>query len=184
MRTIKVFILLLGVSVALSACNLKFIKRKPPEVPLKVEQCDPAAGPCIEVQTPDENTLRPKNRATQAEVPKGFVEGVNAEILDSSTQKEKKNALKTNASGADSKKIGHTVASLGAVAEQGFWLKTPLVIVETKGRIVWASNGNSVNVTLIPKQGEATSGSQISLAAMRALEVPLTALPELIVFAQ
>jgi len=179
-------VVLLMVLVALAGCSTRLFKRKPPPPPV-IEACDPTLAECIEVQTPDEDTVRPKHRKGAVTTPvgtgEGFVEGVAAEELDTTSGAEKEAALDV-ATTAKEKELGKTIASLGAVAEQGFWLKTPLVVKEREGRVVWADNGNSVNVTLIPKQGEASAGSQISLAAMRALGIPLTGLPELIVFAK
>jgi hypothetical protein len=77
--------------------------------------------------------------------------------------------------------LGQTVASLGDPGEAGFWLKTPLVTSETAGRVQTAS-GASVNVKLLPLDGEASAGSQISLSAMRALGIGLTDLATLDVF--
>lgn len=72
--------------------------------------------------------------------------------------------------------LGSTIVSLGAAGEPGMWLKTPLVDHEQKGRVY--HNGLWLAVTLIPIEGEATAGSRMSLAAMRALELPLTELTE------
>lgn len=180
--------LLLVGAFGLAGCDgLQLLRKKPPPAPVIVE-CDPSESICPEVLTPDEDTVRPKHRPGTRIVPDGnagpgFVEGVEAETLDESSTAEKKEALKTTDTSGE-KKLGETIATLGDVAQQGFWLKTSLVIKEREGRIVWAEDGNSVNVTLVPKQGEVTSGSQISLAAMRALGIPLTALAELIVFAR
>ncbi len=80
--------------------------------------------------------------------------------------------------------LGRTIASLGDVTQPGFWLRTPLVERRRAGRVVWAQGGNSVAVTLIPIPGDKGAGSRISLAAMKAMEIPLTALPELIVHAR
>lgn len=175
----------LAMLALLAGCDgrLPRLGRKPP--PPVIEVCDPATADCPVVLTPDETTIRPRYRAgTQAATgAAGFVEGVTPEALDASSAGEKQAALATGDSNAE-QQLGRTIASLGAVGEQGFWLKTPLVLAGAEGRIVWADNGNAVNVTLIPKPGEATAGSQISLAAMRALGIPLTALPELIVFAK
>ena len=79
-------------------------------------------------------------------------------------------------------RIGTTIASLGDPAEAGFWVKTSLVSAPTKGRVVYVSSGRSVQVDLIPLDGPAGGGSQISLAAMRLLDAPLTGLPELVVY--
>jgi predicted small lipoprotein YifL len=78
--------------------------------------------------------------------------------------------------------LGTTVASLGDPTAPGLWLETPLVSVETEGRLE-AENGNSVEVTLRPSGGEAGSGSRISLMAMQALGLGLTDLPTLTVIA-
>ncbi|MCG3266524.1 D-galactarate dehydratase [Yoonia sp. I 8.24] len=78
--------------------------------------------------------------------------------------------------------LGVTIASLGPPTEPGIWLKTPLVDAVTLGRVGY--DGESVNLELRPSGGEAGAGSQISLAAMRLLGVPLTSLPELTVYRQ
>ncbi len=78
--------------------------------------------------------------------------------------------------------LGVTIASLGPPTEPGIWLKTPLVDAVMQGRVDY--NGASVNLELRPSGGEAGAGSQISLAAMRLLGVPLTSLPELTVYHQ
>lgn len=74
--------------------------------------------------------------------------------------------------------LGVTIASLDA-SMPGLWLKTPLVSVAQNGRISF--NGKSASVQLLPIDGPATSGSLISLDAMRAIGAPLTGLPEIAV---
>lgn len=83
-------------------------------------------------------------------------------------------------SGAE-RRLGASIASLGSPTEPGIWFKTPLVTEVTQGRVVY--QGKSVNVELRPSGGAAGSGSQISLAAMRLIEAPLTGLPEVTVYA-
>jgi len=176
-RTARIIVIVLS-ALMLAGCSLSLFKRKPPEIPI----CDPAKSACVPVNTPTEDTVRPQHRAGMTSTAKGLVEGRSAAILDKSTEAEKRAALAVQP--AAERELGKTVASLGDVGRQGFWLLTPLVSKESEGRVVWADNGNSVNVTLIPKGGEVSSGSQISLAAMRALEIPLTTLANLIVFAK
>lgn len=77
--------------------------------------------------------------------------------------------------------LGETIASLGDPTQAGLWLRTPLVASETPGRLQ-AANGQSLAVTLIPIEGEPSSGSRISLSAMRGLGLGLTDLPVLKVF--
>lgn len=79
--------------------------------------------------------------------------------------------------------LGTTVVSLGDPADPGFWLKTPLVESEQPGRVEFADAGTKVALTLIPIDGPQTGGSRLSLPAMRLLEIPLTSLSEVTVFA-
>lgn len=77
------------------------------------------------------------------------------------------------------RELGRTVVALGSPAEQGFWLRTGLVTVPARGRVV-TEGGQSVNVDLRP----GTGGSLLSLAAFRQLGLGLTDLPEVTVFAE
>ncbi len=167
--------------IALNGCSVTILGKRFGRAP-EVAACNPAKEACLEVLKPDDTTIRPQHRGgtPQAQGPaaEGFVEGKRPEDIDRTSAKEKAAALDTTA-GAETE-LGRTIASLGDVGQQGFWLKTPLVSSEAEGRIVWADNGNTVNVSLLPRDGE--GGSQISLAAMRALGIPLTVLAELIVY--
>lgn len=78
--------------------------------------------------------------------------------------------------------LGTTLATLGSPTEPGIWLKTPLVDELTPGRVSY--NGTDANVELRPSGGAAGSGSQISLAAMRVLNIPLTEIAEVTVSAR
>lgn len=95
--------------------------------------------------------------------------------LDRTTAAEKAAASAPATGGG---KLGTTIASLGDATESGFWVKTPLVSAPAKGRVVNPANGKAANVDLQPLGGGA-SGSQLSLAAMQALGVSLTDLPEI-----
>ena len=77
--------------------------------------------------------------------------------------------------------LGRTIASLGNPADPGLWIVTGLVTETQPGQLRYPANGKSVNVELRPSGREASAGSQVSLAAFRALGAPLTDLPELIV---
>jgi hypothetical protein len=76
--------------------------------------------------------------------------------------------------------LGRTVASLGDPADPGFWALTPLVSQVRPGRLVDPRTGFSVMVELRPRDGG--GGTEVSLPALRALGVPLTALPEIVVY--
>ena len=80
--------------------------------------------------------------------------------------------------------LGRSITSLGTPTEAGFWIKTPLAEARAKGRVSHPETGASVQVDLIPLEGEKTGGSRISLAAMRLLGVALTDLPELDIYLQ
>ncbi|THH38944.1 hypothetical protein E4Z66_05145 [Aliishimia ponticola] len=111
------------------------------------------------------------------------VEGAQTVDQFDTTTKEEKAAAQSVPEPATEASLGRTVASLGSPSEAGFWLKTPLVKTEQRGRVVYPANGRSVQVTLIPIEGEATAGSRLSLSAFRVIEAPLTGLPEVEVFA-
>ncbi|MDO5703857.1 MAG: hypothetical protein Q4G49_02140 [Paracoccus sp. (in: a-proteobacteria)] len=79
-------------------------------------------------------------------------------------------------------RLGTTVASLGDATQPGFWIKTPLVKTKAVGRIVNPANGKSAKVDLIPLDGPASGGSQVSLPALQLLGISLTDLPTIEVF--
>jgi hypothetical protein len=103
--------------------------------------------------------------------------GQSAAALDQTTAAEKAAATAPMAGAA--RELGRTTVALGSPAEQGFWLKSALVAAPGKGRVTTVS-GASVAVDLQP----GTGGALLSLAAFRALGLPLTDLPEVTVFAE
>ena len=110
---------------------------------------------------------RPAARATAAQ-------------LDTTTT-EQKAAAAAPAQTAE-QRLGTTIASLGDPTQPGFWIKTPLVKARGVGRIVNPANGKSSKVDLIPLDGPASGGSQVSLPALQLIGVSLTDLPEIEVF--
>lgn len=78
--------------------------------------------------------------------------------------------------------LGKTTASLGLLDDAGFWLQTPLVQSEAEGRVVYLKTNASVNLRLIPNGAAPGSGSQISIAAMNVLGIPIVDLAELQVY--
>ena len=101
-------------------------------------------------------------------------------LLDVATIEEREAAL-TPKPIAQEQALGEIIVSLGNPAEIGFWLKTSLIGNQSTGRVRHTASGKSVNVTLFPLEGQG-SGSQISLSAMRALDLPLTSLSLVTVF--
>jgi hypothetical protein len=109
------------------------------------------------------------------------VEARTVEEFDTTTADERAAAVAVPAAVAEVE-IGTTIASLGSPTVPGIWMETPLVSEVVMGRVSYPLLGTSVALELRPSNGAAGSGSQISLAAMRLLGVPLTELPELVVF--
>ena len=140
---------------------------------------EPAVG--VGVESPDPETPRPETRPVGAGIrpPPG---ARTAEEFDTTTAAERVAALAPPA--AATRELGRTIASLGAPSEPGYWLRTPLVDAVRAGRVRHEPSGASVRVELRPSGGAPGSGSQLSLAAFRALELPLTDLPELLVLAE
>ncbi len=101
--------------------------------------------------------------------------------FDTTTQAQK-DAASAPSSG-EGRLLGETVASLGDPGQPGLWIRTALTDVPGSGRIEYAATGRSAVVQLIPSGGAAGSGSQVSLAALRLLEAPLTDLPTVTVYA-
>ena len=126
---------------------------------------------------PARTTAVPRVQTPVARPPEG---AITVEELDITTPEERTAALAP--ADTDDGRLGSTIASLGDPGEAGFWIKTPLVAEPAPGRIVYVTSGRSVQVRLIPSGGAAGSGSQVSLAAMRLLDAPLTGLPELVVY--
>jgi hypothetical protein len=150
---------LLLVPLILSACALP-LSRTPP-------------APIVPVLTPDTDTTRPLPRPDARPAPLGASGARTAAALDQTTAAERAAAIARPASGA--RVLGETLAALGSPTEQGFWLRTGLVERVQQGRVEVAG-GRSVAVELRPSGQPAGAGSQLSLAAFRALEVPLTQL--------
>ena len=100
--------------------------------------------------------------------------------FDTTTAEDRAEALAAPAAPV-SASLGTTIATLGPPAEPGIWIKTPLTQTLQMGRVSY--NGRDASVELRPSGKDAGAGSQISLAAMRVLDIPLTALAEVEVFA-
>ena len=102
-----------------------------------------------------------------------------AAAFDTTTAADKAAALAPPPAPAGERLLGKTAVALGNPAEPGFWLRASLVTTPAKGRVEVAG-GASIAVDLIPGAGAA----QLSLPAFRALNLPLTALPEVLIFAR
>ena len=135
----------------------------------------PAATPVVAITEVPVETLDP----TPPPPPPPTARTV--EQFDTTTQEDRAAAVAV-VEPAGEQGLGVTIATLGPPAEPGIWIKTPLVSDIAMGRAEYGANGKTVNLELRPSGGEAGSGSQISLAAMRLLDIPLTALAEVSLF--
>ena len=102
------------------------------------------------------------------------------ETLDTTTEEDRQAALAPPEPEGE-ERLGTTLATLGSPADPGIWIETPLVSAVTPGRVE-VEGGESINIELRPSGGAPGSGSEISLPAMRLLNVPLTAIQELVVY--
>lgn len=141
--------------------------------------------PVAEVRTGKvETSLTPEQLAaetaiTRAPAPRPAAKAT-ASQLDTTTAEQKVAAAQPSV--AAETRLGTTIASLGDPTEGGFWIKTPLVKARGIGRIVNPANGKSAKVDLLPLDGPASGGSQVSLPALQLIGVSLTELPTIEVF--
>ncbi|WP_254796749.1 hypothetical protein [Sulfitobacter albidus] len=158
----------MGMALLLSACgNIGLFQP---------EDTVTAPPPEAEVSAQEVAEVAPDPELTAAPPPPPAAK--TQEALDTTSAAQRAAAAAPAAPEETSKLLGTTVASLGSPTEPGFWLKTPLVKTETKGRVTNKANGKSSAVTLIPIDGPATGGSRMSLPAMRLIEASLTDLTE------
>lgn len=159
-------------------------------VPATVILCALAVSGCAQINkltgrgeadvaaTAPMETTAPVETAAAAPVPKASAK--RAADFDTTSAAQKAEAAKAPTKGEV--KLGTTVASLGDPTNPGFWVKTPLVKENAKGRIVNPASGKSAKVDLIPLSGPASGGSQVSLPALQLIGVSLTDLPEIEVY--
>ncbi len=147
---------------------------------VSVALCALALSGCVDGAFPRHDGA-PKPAPIASPVPADRTGARRAEDFDATTEEERAAAAATPAVAAEVS-LGVTIASLGDATDQGFWVKTPLVTTTTTGRVA-AGNGRSAQVELRPSGGDPTAGSEASLATLRLLEVPLTGLNPLEVFA-
>ncbi|MEM6619879.1 MAG: hypothetical protein AAF631_11345 [Pseudomonadota bacterium] len=139
-------------------------------------------SPNVAVQAPLAETVRPQPRPDPNASP-AAPSGSRTTVTEA-TQVTAEEVAAARATTGNGRELGVTVVSLGLLEREGFWMATPLVTGETAGRIVYEVTGTTANVTLVPNGGASGSGSQLSIAAMQLLGIPLTALTEVRVFTQ
>ncbi|MEL6609986.1 MAG: hypothetical protein AAFO93_13850 [Pseudomonadota bacterium] len=110
--------------------------------------------------------LRPQARPDDLDTTAGA--SVPADVITGSEEPERA------ASG-----VATTTVTLGTPTEPGNWIKTPLVDAPRSGEVRNPATGTVVAVQMIPLDGPATAGSRMSLGAMQALGVSLTAVTEI-----
>ncbi len=129
--------------------------------------------------TPDAPAAIPAPTLNPTPPPPPPTSATTVDQFDTTTEEDRAAATEVEADDA-AQELGVTIASLGSPTVPGIWLETPLVTELTPGQITYQDK--TINVELRPSGGALGSGSQISLAAMRLLEAPLTGLPEITVF--
>lgn len=136
----------------------------------------------VAVLRPGADTMRPQPRPGSSAARGVGTEGQSPEALDQTTPSERAAALAPSTERTEA--LGSTLAALGGVSEPGLWLRTGLVTQVRQGRIELADGSRSLRVELRPSGAPAGAGSQLSLAAFRSLDLPLTQLVSLRVFSQ
>ncbi|UWP87978.1 D-galactarate dehydratase [Aliiroseovarius crassostreae] len=101
---------------------------------------------------------------------------VTVEQFDTASNEARQEAVA--AAPVSNARLGSTIATLGDVAQPGFWLETPLVKSVQEGRVTSKQTGRTVKVELRPIPGPAGGGSRLSLSALRLLDLPLAGLHE------
>ncbi len=139
-------------------------------------QATPAAAAAAAIETAPVVTLDP------TPPPPPPANATTVEQFDTTTAEDRADALATPDAPDGDAPLGTTLATLGSPADPGIWIETPYVTEVAAGRAEVTSTGNSINIELRPSGGEAGSGSEISLPAMRLLEIPLTAIQEITLY--
>lgn len=135
--------------------------------------CGAGGGFGAKPKTPEVQIVTPVDPTVVLPPPPG---ANTAASLDTTTAEQRAQAVAAPIAGA--RELGKTTVALGSPTEPGFWLRSALVAVAGKGKVVTAS-GASVAVELRP----GTGGALLSLPAYRALGLSLTDLPAVTVFA-
>jgi len=130
---------------------------------------------------PPPGMTRPAPRPGAAAAPPAGAQ--TAEAFDTTTEAERLAAVAPPEPAGETL-LGPTVATLGSPANPGFWLETPLTDRVRPGRVRAEASGESVQVELRPIDAPPGAGSRISLAALRLLNVGLTGLHQLEVYAR
>lgn len=112
------------------------------------------------------------NRAARAAPPPVQSELTEGELAEDGAE----GVADASEAAGDGLVLGFAVASLGDANVTGLWMETPLVSTEGPGRVV-GPDGRTVAVTLRPSGGAPGTGSRLSLQAMQALGIDLSALP-------
>ncbi|WOI57260.1 hypothetical protein [Palleronia sp. LCG004] len=144
---------------------------------------------CAQMNGPSGSGTVPTDRDGQASPPPEEIAEIvaapppragarTADQFDTTTDAQRQAARAAPTGGEQ--RLGEVVASLGDPTEPGLWVKTALVDAQRSGRLEYPGSGQSAVVELRPLPGG--GGAQVSLAAMRLLEAPLTDLPTLIVY--
>lgn len=177
----KIFYYIIPIACIFSGCTeVSDTASSPDTAPATAPASDQSAGQVTAMVKPKSRpeTL-PQTTVTAVSPPQ---KAATPEDLDTTTKKERAEAVNAAKSAGGERLLGKTITSLGSPTDPGLWMKTPLVRKASKGRVENPATGDTVSVDLIPLKGPKTAGSQLSLAAFRLIKAPLTDLPELTVY--
>ena len=117
----------------------------------------------------------PEDVPPQMAAPAPPPEARRVEEFDTTTEAQRVAAATPSSTGA---LLGEAVVTLGDPGRAGFWVETALVDAQSNGRVELRDGSKSVDVVLFPDDG----GGRMSLAALRLLDAPLTALVEVNIY--
>lgn len=158
-------VVVLALMLALSGCaSLPFAN---PFAPAETVTTAPASVP---QQAASPAALRPPPATART-----------AQAFDTTSPAQRAAAVAAAVAAPPAARAALTTVSLGDPAAPGLWLETPLVSQATTARVTVPATGKAAALDLRPISGPVTAGSRMSLAAMRLLGLPLTALTEVAV---
>jgi hypothetical protein len=143
-------------------------------------QSGPAADPGATAGATASAEPPPEEIAAVVSAPPPPASARTAAEFDTTTDEQKAAAQAAPTGGEQ--RLGTTVVSLGDPTEPGIWIRTPLVKTAGSGRVETEAGASGV-VQLLPLDGPASAGSQMSIAAFQLLGLGLTDLATVTVYA-
>ena len=153
---------------------------RPPSQPILLLALAFAATGCANLPFPGREAPSPAPASATVAAPAAPVLGgpaQSAASFDTASEAQKEAARAVAAAAPAGGELGEVTVALGDPADPGLWVKSALVMEDGPGTVRTAS-GAAIAVTLRPLGSD--GGAQISLAALRALGLPLAGLSPVI----